>query len=215
MNYGGVSEAYDAFLTTGTNDAERVGWKDKEYQDQLFRILLDGIAQREPSSGGFTVLDAGCGLGSFSEALRTRFPKAIYTGMDLNGRSLLLAREKYSDQEFLHCDINEPPLNRQWDYVVACGLFNIFYGLSEAQHVQHVHSSLAAMWSIAKQGIVWNHITDFNNDFKKSGVYYARPWTVHEWALKNLSPYVSIRQDYYRWAFSAYAYKTAAAATPE
>ncbi len=209
MNYRTISEAYDRFFADGTTDAERVGWKDTSYQDSLFRILLDGLRQRESRKAVFSVLDAGCGLGNFSDALRDEFPKAHYTGMDVRMPSIMLARQKHPKREFLHGDVRSATFDRKWDYVVACGLFNIFYELDEPQHIGNVQASLRAMWRTARRGMVWNHITGFGNDFKNAGVYYASPAVVQQWSMDHLSPYLTVRHDYYRWAFSVYVYRDA------
>jgi len=54
-----------------------------------------------------TILDIGCGVGSFSEVCRSHFPNIEYTGMDFSENSIRLAKENFGGEKFIVGDMRE------------------------------------------------------------------------------------------------------------
>ena len=74
---------------------------------------------------GLSVLDFGCGKGDLYHFLSERTDDLRYCGIDVNEGLVALAREKYPDAEFLCVDIEETRLDRAFDVVLICGVFNL------------------------------------------------------------------------------------------
>src|SRR5512139_2734515 len=77
---------------------------------------------------GRSLLDFGCGKGDLFGFLRGRGVACAYTGVDIHPELIALARGKHPGAEFLARDIEEEPLGRTFDVVVACGVFNLRVG---------------------------------------------------------------------------------------
>nr|WP_249732310.1 class I SAM-dependent methyltransferase [Roseococcus sp. SDR] len=73
------------------------------------RRLADGFLDRCALAAGARVLDAGCGTGSLSEALRARDATAAITGLDLAEPYLEAARQRVPDGEFRQGDMQSLP----------------------------------------------------------------------------------------------------------
>jgi trans-aconitate methyltransferase len=54
-----------------------------------------------------TILDIGCGVGSFSKVCNTHFPDIEYTGMDFSENSIRLAKENFGSEKFIVGDMRE------------------------------------------------------------------------------------------------------------
>ena len=66
-------------------------------------IFIEFINQEKPSS----ILDIGCGCGSYYELCNREFNKIKYTGIDYSSDAIELAKNKWSYDEFYVKDINE------------------------------------------------------------------------------------------------------------
>ena len=90
--------------------------------------LLGGLAVPPPSAARF--LEIGCGSGHNLIPLAMRWPQGRFTGMDLSGRAIGLARDLASTAhaeniEFHDADLRGfAPPNGTWDYIIAHGFFS-------------------------------------------------------------------------------------------
>ena len=80
------------------------------HRELRFGVALDVLAATY--GDGFHVLDIGCGPGSFSQRVLSRFPTAQVTAVDLDPLMLTLAREglkPYGDRvQFIQADMASP-----------------------------------------------------------------------------------------------------------
>ncbi|MBB5936894.1 class I SAM-dependent methyltransferase [Streptomyces zagrosensis] len=106
---------------TGTVTAAGANWQawqaswDRQQEwylpdrEERFRVMLDMVeaaAGAEPR-----VLDLACGTGSISDRVRTRFPGATSTGIDLDPALLTIARGYFAQEsrvEFVTADLRDP-----------------------------------------------------------------------------------------------------------
>ena len=74
-----------------------------------------------------TVADLCCGTGDLSFCIKQYYSEAIVTGVDFSHKMLEIAKNKYSNIEFLQADVNALPFeDSSFDYVVmGFGLRNI------------------------------------------------------------------------------------------
>ncbi|GAB6183505.1 class I SAM-dependent methyltransferase [Thermodesulfovibrio hydrogeniphilus] len=105
---------------------EAVGWTP---QGQLLRYnavleLLNPLGKK--------LLDFGCGKGDFYGFLKEKGINCDYTGIDINPYLIDLARKKYKDARFFVQDIENEPLNDDFHYTIAIGVFNLAIEGAEA-----------------------------------------------------------------------------------
>lgn len=98
---------------------EAVGWTHKG-QLMRYEAVLKFI---EPQ--GKSILDFGCGKGDFYGFLKERGIACNYKGIDINPSLIELARKKYRENFFYVQDVENEPLQGNFDYVVAIGVFNL------------------------------------------------------------------------------------------
>jgi ubiquinone/menaquinone biosynthesis C-methylase UbiE len=99
------------------------GWKSKwddmktygPFSRHLRRIIKQIIKPLEFE----TVLDVGCGQGSFLEELQLEFPCIRPYGIDMSSSAVELARKRVPSGRFCVLDISEKFLDEKWDLVLC------------------------------------------------------------------------------------------------
>ena len=85
-----------------------------------------------------TVLDVGCGQGSFLAELRTKFPRIRPAGMDLSAKAIDLARSRVPGGKFHVHDLTQQPLNGRFDLVICSDV------------LEHIPDDVAAIRNLAR-----------------------------------------------------------------
>ena len=83
----------------------------------LFSRAYRRVAGILPVSPQSTLLDVGCGAGEMAQALRGQI--RAYCGVDISRDSLLLAREREPEGQFICADMISLPLSARFDVAVA------------------------------------------------------------------------------------------------
>lgn len=103
-------------------------WAEGDTLDTAERRMLDLTAERARIEDGHSILDLGCGWGSFSLYAASRFPKSRVVGMS-NSASQREFIERQARQrglrnlEIVTADINSFNAGRQFDRVVSVEMF--------------------------------------------------------------------------------------------
>ena len=152
---------------------------------EAFLGLLGGAGALD----GRTVLDFGCGKGDLLEFLRGRGARCAYTGVDVNAGLVDLARRKHPGAEFLCRDLEEEPLERRFDLVVACGVFNLrIGGIADA-----TRDALRLLFGMAGEALHASFLSARapHHDVE---LHYVDPAQLERFALAELSPLVETRE---------------------
>ncbi|HEY6000122.1 MAG TPA: class I SAM-dependent methyltransferase [bacterium] len=139
---------------------------------------------------GKALLDFGCGKGDFRGFLRGRGVACAYTGVDLHPDLIALAREKHPGTEFLARDIEEEPLGRRFDVVIACGVFNLRVGGIQ----ETIEGVLPLLWGCAREALFVNFLTA-RTAHKDVELHYVDPAWLLAFARERLSPDARVRED--------------------
>jgi SAM-dependent methyltransferase len=139
---------------------------------------------------GKTLLDFGCGKGDFHGFLRARGVDCAYAGVDIHPDLIALARSKHPEAEFLARDIEEAPLGRTFDVVVACGVFNLRVGGIQ----ETVEAILPLLFGCAREVLHANFLTARapHHDVE---LHYVDPAWLLDFARRRLSPNAEVRED--------------------
>ena len=92
-------------------------------EEEAIAVVMAGL----PKGSGLRILDAGCGLGGTAHYLQSGGWGTV-TGFDIDGTTLLRARELFPDVEFVESDVgrvSQRALGSQRFDLVVC--FNSFY----------------------------------------------------------------------------------------
>ncbi|MFN3396511.1 MAG: class I SAM-dependent methyltransferase [Thermodesulfovibrionales bacterium] len=151
---------------------------------------------------GGSILDFGCGKGDFYGFLRNRGIEVNYTGLDINENLISLAKEKYPGIDFRVFDIERDDLKEEFDFIFLCGVFNLkVCGIEE-----YIRSTLIKLFKHCKKGLAFNALSAHNprKDFE---LFYLLPEDILSFAIKNLSPFVSLRHDRIPYDFTIFVYR--------
>ncbi|MFH1701916.1 MAG: class I SAM-dependent methyltransferase [Nitrospirota bacterium] len=111
---------YNRHLKDFGDAPQAVRWT-PEGQLHTYETLI-GIAG---DFSGKRVLDFGCGKGDFYGYLTEKGIHVKSCGIDINENLIDLARRKYSGTDFIFLDIEETEVNRAFDIIFICGVFNL------------------------------------------------------------------------------------------
>lgn len=193
-----VISFFDRNLQFHGDRPEAVRWT-SEGQLLHYQSLLDIGDFREKK-----ILDFGCGKGDFHQFLKDREIRADYTGVDINERLISLAQQKYPECSFRIFDIERDELKEDFDYIFLCGVFNLRVEGLEGT----IERTLSRLFRHCRAGLAFNALSA--HDPKKNfELNYLYPEEIFRFAVGNLSPYVSLRQDRMPYDFTMFVYKEA------
>lgn len=174
-------------------DPRSLGWN-KGRQTVRFTVLSE-IGELQNSS----LLDVGCGFGDLYGYLQKTGVNVRYTGCDINPDLITIAKQKYSDANFIVSDIKD--VRGIFDWVVALGVFEF----KHPRMISLVRRTLNSMFDIARRGVAADFMSSYV-DYKGKEGFHASPEEMLKIA-KSLSKRVSLRHDYMPYEFCIYVYK--------
>ena len=97
-------------------------WRDAKTLDDAQEAKLDLICRKIGLKAGQTVLDIGCGWGSFAGYAAEKYGAKV-TGITVSKEQIALATEKYKDfdVEFRYQDYRD--VSEKFDHIVSVGMF--------------------------------------------------------------------------------------------
>ena len=170
------------------DDPRALDWSNRAAQEARFRVLSEiGIET------GHSVLDVGCGQGDFSLWLREKGLLVDYVGLDLSDRMIALARKKVPCAQFMiGAAHTAAPTVGTFDWVVASGLFY----LRRFEPYDYMRCTLTALFAIARLGLAFNTLTDWDGSESADGEFRAKPELIVA-LCRGLTPFFTLRADYH------------------
>jgi len=139
---------------------------------------------------GKEILDFGCGKGDLYTFLRESGRPVGYCGIDVNANMVSLARRKHPEAEFLVHDIEEAPLDRRFDVILICGVFNLrIAGIADS-----LRSSLTRLMPLCREGLHLN-VPSARAVYKDLDLHYEEPEELLAFARRELSPAATLHDD--------------------
>lgn len=136
-------------------------------KDSVKKLLLDF---RRPDEK-FFLLDAACGPGRLSSYLKTCFPKAQITGVDINDNMLAAARKNKT--RFVKGDLYNLPFNNE--------TFDVVCGLRFSMHMADLPTVLKELTRVVKK----NGVLIFDI-FNKKSILLMKPGDCHYYTLEEI-----------------------------
>ena len=151
---------------------------------------------------GASVLEIGCGIGSLYEyCIQDRGMKDLtYKGVDLVPEMIDLAKQKFPEAEFEVCNILEQKLEKTYDYVILCGVFNV------ATKTEEMEKILSEAFQYCKKGMAFNFISTYVN-FHDEEMSYHNPQEIFSFCVESLSRKVRMNHHYEKCDVSMFVYK--------
>ena len=152
---------------------------------------------------GRRILDFGCGKGDLYQYLADRSIPVEYSGVDINARLISCARRKFPKADFRVLDLDVEDIDSDYDYIFLCGVFNLeICGIDEA-----VCSTLSRLFRHCRNALAFNALSSYES-CKGFELHYTNPGALLDFAVKNLSPFVSLRHDRMRYDFTLFVYRS-------
>jgi SAM-dependent methyltransferase len=185
-------------------------WPDGQGQKLRFKTF-ERIIEGRSGKDEVTVLDLGCGTGSFySYILENKLNYIKYIGVDVLEDALSFARHKFSDVPFYNIDIlscSENALSSvKSDYVIANGLFTVKRHATDEQMWQFMAEMIAKMWPYVNKGIIFN-VMSKNVDWERDDLFHVSYDRMANYLHSLAGRYIGFCADYGLYEYTAYALK--------
>lgn len=180
-----------------------VDWKDRAGQRLRFEILTKFL----PKDGLFDLLDYGSGSGDLFIFLSERYKDFSYTGFDISPLMNDAAKGRFEyDSRF---NIATEIKDRNFDYLVASGVFNVLFGLySYETWTSYVIDTLDEMNRLAVKCFSFNMLTRYSDKTRWSeNLYYGSPEFYFKYCAENYSRKIDLIQSYDLYEFTIIVYK--------
>jgi SAM-dependent methyltransferase len=139
---------------------------------------------------GKAVLDFGCGKGDFYAFLKGKGVPVAYCGIDVNEQLIALAQGKFPDAEWIAADIEETDLNREFDIIFVCGVFNLrIAGVEES-----MKNVLKRLFLLCREALHVNLLT-YYVPRRTVELFYVKPEDIVTFAITALSRSVTLRHE--------------------
>lgn len=175
--HSGITSEIDKYYTSKLIEhgatPKGVDWNSVESQEIRFRELSRVINK----NGEFSLLDYGCGFGSYYEYLNKFEKNWKYFGFDISSEMLEKAKELYSSHSNFHI-INDQTIldNRKFDFVIASGIFNVRLNNSSEIWEKYLMDEIDKLNQISESGFSFNMLTKYSDpEYCKDYLYYGDP----------------------------------------
>jgi SAM-dependent methyltransferase len=179
-----VISVFDRNLMMHGDRSDAVGWSSR---GQMLRhqSMLDVGDIRNSK-----ILDFGCGKGDFYGFLKEMGIQVEYSGFDINEKLIWFAKQKYPEVDFRVFDMDRDVLDKDFDYIFLCGVFNLkFNGIDEI-----IKNTLTTLFHHCRKALAFNALSS-HEPHKDFQLHYSNPEDIYHFAARNLSPHVSLSQD--------------------
>ena len=195
---GDVARYYASKLEEHGATARGVDWNGEAGQalrfDQLLRIV--------DVAGRFSINDLGCGYGALLDHLDARGFEVDYTGADVSAEMARAAAGRFegrADADFI-CAAR---LNREADYSVASGIFNVRLNRSDTEWRGYIEATLDLLHAASRRGFSFNCLTSYSDAAKmRDELYYADPCALFDLCKRRYSKSVALLHDYGLYEFT-------------
>jgi 2-polyprenyl-3-methyl-5-hydroxy-6-metoxy-1,4-benzoquinol methylase len=173
--------------------------KSGSVEKQMLRhsVHLDSFRTENPS-----VLDIGCGLGSFYVFLEDKL-KFEYTGIDIIPEYIDYCKANYTNCSFELKNVFETGIGANYDNIVLSQVLNNRY--KDSDNMAVLERMMEMCFEKANVGVSIDLMSDYV-DFKIDDLYYYSPEKVFSLARK-FTKRVMLRHDYRPFEFCVQLYK--------
>jgi SAM-dependent methyltransferase len=195
---GDVAHYFASKLEEHGTTARGVDWNGEAAQtlrfDQLLRIV--------DVAGRFSINDLGCGYGALLDHLDARGFEVDYTGIDVSAEMVRAGARRFegrTDADFI-CAARP---NREADYSVASGIFNVRLERSDAKWRGYIEATLDLLHAASRRGFSFNCLTSYSDAWKmRDELYYADPCALFDLCKRRYSKSVALLHDYGLYDFT-------------
>lgn len=162
----------------------------KEFDSIILKLIpsyeemIDSMVSAIPfeNSDNFKVLDLGCGTGNVSKIVKTKFPNAMISCIDIAEKMIEMAKNKlkdYSDIKYYTGDFAEFEFQEKYDVIVSSlALHHIKSDENKKEFYGRIYGAL-------KTGGLFLNSDDVLGSNDKLNMFYRKKWI--EFMLQNVT----------------------------
>lgn len=193
-----VADYYTRKLVEYGETPRGVDWNSEDGQQLRFAQLLKLLDAAE----GFSLLDLGCGYGALVEALRTRFDRFEYLGLDVSAEMIEAARRRFDAAEGIRFEVGER-VGEPLDFAVASGIFNVRMQRSPDEWKDYVNDTLDDLHAMSLRGFAFNCLTSYSDsERQRADLHYADPCELFHRCKTRYGRNVALLHDYGLYEFT-------------
>ncbi len=193
-----VEQYYSQKISEHGATSQGVDWNGRESQFLRFEQLSKVIA----SKSDFSVLDFGCGYGSFIEFLNeNEYHDYNYLGYDISAEMIKEANAAYSEENIKFTESLDAI--GTVDYTIASGIFNVKLETGDDDWKLYIEDTLRKIDEVSSKGFSFNILTSFSDEeYKKDYLFYAEPMYYFNLCKDSFSRNVALLHDYNLYEFT-------------
>jgi SAM-dependent methyltransferase len=201
MNTNDLSEHYRSLLAEHGDSPQAAQYSSQSSQERRFELLAEIGDLRNKK-----ILDFGCGTGQLGSYLGNRGIEFEYFGTDIVNEFLTLCRNKFPEGHFEEFSSLS---HLKFDYIFVSGVFNNL----RSDNSQFYMNTIRQLFSMCNIGLSFNMMSNYV-DYKDPGLFYEYPENVFRFLKLEVTPFVTLRNDYEVKAgvvpfdFTVYAYRS-------
>ncbi|MBK7311188.1 MAG: class I SAM-dependent methyltransferase [Sphingobacteriaceae bacterium] len=157
---------FEKLITNSNDDHSAVGQSSLSHKKRFDTMLKVGHLQDS------TLLDIGCGLGSFYDFLNQCQLNTTYTGFDISEKMIQKAKKQHPQiaERFILKDILEDKVDSNFDYIVSVGPLNLF--LDEKTNYDITLNLMEKMFKHANKGFAFSMTSALSRKKNNDTFYY-------------------------------------------
>lgn len=150
------------------------------------------------------ILEIGCGTGGFLEYLINNdiIKQGKYCGVDIIKKMQEINEQKFPSYRFLTMDILDEKLDRNYDVVVLCGVFNIRTDDGDS----YMKNLLIKSFEYCNKVLCFNFISNHVN-YVEGMMEYHNPADILDFCIEKLSPKVEMFHHYLKCDVCCHVYR--------
>lgn len=193
-----VADYYSEKLALHGETPKGVDWNGEDSQVLRFEKLCKIIDDRSQ----FSINDLGCGYGALYDFINSRFPRFLYSGVDVSENMIRSAERRYQGVDQARFVLSCEP-DSVADYGVASGIFNVRLGRSDTEWREYVETMLDILDRTSRIGFSFNCLTSYSDAEKmRDDLYYADPCALFDLCKRRYSRNVALLHDYGLYEFT-------------
>jgi len=200
MRANDLRDHYEDLFRRYGDCPEAVQYSSVDSQNKRFKILTE-----IGDLNGSKVLDFGCGLGHLGSYLASAGVDCLYNGVDIAPSFIDYCRKKFATGDFGY--LNDFS-GKSFDFVFVSGVFNNRMD----NNWSFFRETVASLYEMTKVGLAFNCMSTYV-DYEDENLYYFEPENVFGFLKREVTPFVTIRNDYYvkndapPFDFTVYAFR--------
>jgi len=193
-----VAEYYTDRLREHGATHRGVDWNSRDSQLLRFEQFMRAF----PAGERVSVLDYGCGYGTFATFLEDAGVDFDYVGYDISDEMIQTARQMFSDRSRWSFTTVGDDLQPA-DVTVASGIFNVRVGTDEADWRRYAMETISELARLSRRALAFNMLTSYSDPERMTDrLFYADPGFYFDWCKRNLGRDVALLHDYGLFEFT-------------